>query len=72
VGPTKSLNLSIIKRGDVYYVSGPTWFFAEARFGIEKNALIGSIMSDIARLEKLAGLERAFRALNEEQNEERL
>ena len=44
--------VSITKRGEVYFVSGPTWFFAEARFGIEKNALIGSIMPDMARLER--------------------
>ncbi len=31
--------VTIVKRGDVYYIDGPTWFFAETKFKLSRNIL---------------------------------
>jgi len=40
----------IIKNDGVYYVNGPTWFFPETRFKLDRNMLVGTNIPDIERL----------------------
>lgn len=45
--------VTIVKRDGVYYLDGPDWFFAEARFKLYINILVGTIVPDVERLKTL-------------------
>lgn len=44
--------VTIVKKDDVYYIDGPTWFFAETKFKLDGNMLVGTNIPDIERLKQ--------------------
>jgi hypothetical protein len=44
--------VTITKRGDVYYIDGPTWFFAETKLKLDRNTLAGTNIPDMERLKQ--------------------